>query len=364
MERRATLKDLAGKTGLSISAVSLALRKPRELPAATVTRVRRAADELGYVPDPALSALAAYRNQQRVRRDFAVIALVSNWSSRDEWLRRRSAQALIEGAAARATALGYTLRHFWSREGGVSLARFSRVLAARGIRGVILAPFEDPEARFDLAWEQFSVVTVERPALYARFSHVVPNYYADMLLAWDQLRARGYRRIGLALDGDLAERVAHQWEAAHSFEQSRDRAGGAAVPTLLLRPDDPPSRLIDWVRQHRPEAVISRSDRAFQTMTAAGQRVPRDLGYVSLNVVDDAPGVSGILQPRDVMGAAAVDALNSLLLLSHRGPNECSVGTHVDGLWHEGRTVRPLFAGRRAGATPKTPSRAAPVVSP
>jgi DNA-binding LacI/PurR family transcriptional regulator len=305
-----------------------------------VARVQRAAQELDYRPDPGLSALAAYRSRLRVRQEFGVIAIVSNWSSRTEWSQRKSAQKLIDGATARASALGYILQHFWSREGGASPARFSRMLVSRGIRGIILAPFERPESRFDLDWENFSVVTIERPALYTRFHHVVPNYYADMLLAWDQLRARGYQRIGLVLDGELAERVAHQWEAAHSFEQNRHSAGEPAVPTLLLNAGDSAATVTRWIRRHRPDAVISRSDRAFQPMIGAGVRVPQDIGYVSLNTVDDAPDVSGILQLRDAMGAAAVDALNALLLLSARGPSEFSQGTHVDGVWHEGRTVR------------------------
>ena len=338
--RRATLKDIALRTRLSLSAVSLALRKPGALPAATVARIRRAAMALDYSPDPALSALSAYRSRQRVRRDFSVIALVSNWPGRDDWIARPAAQKLWEGAAARATALGYTLQHFWAREGGATLPRFSQVLVARGIRGVILAPFEKPDARFDLAWENFAVVTIERPARYTTFHHVVPNYYADVRLAWSQLRKRGYRRIGLAIDADLAERVAHQWEAAHAFEQSAVGGGVGTVPTFVSRASDPPARVLDWVGRHRPDAIVSRSDCVYAALKAAGMRIPAELGYVSLNVVDDAPGVTGILQPRDVMGAAAVDALNGLLLVSQRGPGAHAVGTHVDGEWHEGRTLR------------------------
>lgn len=338
--RRTTLRDIARRTRLSLSAVSLALRRPGALPAATVARVRRAAAALDYAPDPALSALSAYRSRQRVRRDFSVIALVSDWAGRDDWFGRPAARKLWEGATARATALGYTLQHFWAREGGATPARFSQVLVARGVRGVILAPLEKPDARFDLAWENFAVVTVERPARYTTFHHVVPNYYADMLLAWSELRRRGYRRIGLVIDAGLAERVAHQWEAAHAFEQSTAGRGAAAVPTFVSEPGDPPARLLDWVERHRPDAIVSRSDGACDALRAAGIRLPADLGYVSLNVVDDAPGVSGILQPRDVMGAAAVDALNGLLLVSQRGPGAHAVGTHVDGEWHEGRTLR------------------------
>jgi len=341
--RRATLRDVAQRARLSLSAVSLALRRPAALPPATVARVRRAAAALGYTPDPALSALAAYRSARRVHRDFAVIALVSNWARREDWFRRASAQALWEGATTRARALGYSLQHLWAREDGATPARFGQILLNRGIRGLILAPFEDPEARFDLPWEHFAVVAVERPARHPRFHHVVPGYFADLLLVWDQMRRRGYRRIGLVLDHGLAERAAHQWEAAHAFEQQRGSAT-AVVPTCVIRGADGGAGVLGWLRRHRPDAIVSRSDLAFPALRAAGVRFPADLGYASLNVVDDAPGVSGILQPREVMGAAAVDALNAQLLVSQLGPGPHSLGTQVDGVWHEGATLRPLPA--------------------
>lgn len=335
---RPTLKDVAARTKLSVAAVSMALRDHRSLPASTIARVKKAAAALGYAPDPALSALAAHRMRLRVRRDFSVIALVSNWPRRDDWLRRESAQRLIAGATERARTLGYTLQHFWAREGGMSAARLSSVLAARGIRGVILAPFEKPGDRFELDWPQFAVVTIERPAHYACFHHIVPNYFADMLLTWAHLRARGYERIGLVLDAGLAERAAHQWEAAHAFELSR--VGAKPVPTLVVGETKRPAEMRAWLCLHRPDAVVSRCDGVLEAAAAEGLRVPRDLGYASLNVVDDATGVSGIFQHRDVIGATAVDVLNSLLHRNHRGAHELSQGTQIDGSWREGRTLR------------------------
>jgi LacI family transcriptional regulator len=336
---RTTLKEIARHTGLSVAAVSMALRNHVSLPAATIARVKRAAKKLNYTPDPAGSALAAHRQRLRVRQDFSVIAIVSNWPSRNEWARLEGARRLIAGATERARAYGYELQHLWAREDGMTPARFSRVLTARGIRGIIVAPLEDPASRFDLAWDTFSVVTIERPFHYACFHHIVPNYYADLRLTWHRLRERGYVRIGLVVDAGLAERGAHQWEAAHAFEQSRSAPADAVIPALVVDRANPQSAIRDWLRRHRPDAVISRCGEFLATATALNLRVPRDLGYASLNVIDDAPGVSGILQHRDVMGATAVDVLHSLLHRNHRGPHEVAQGTQIDGSWHEGRTL-------------------------
>ena len=348
MEKRTTLKDIAHDAGLSVSAVSLALRNPKALPESTVKRVRDSAKRLNYSPDPAMSALAAHRSRLRVHRDFSVIALVANWSDKSEWIQRESAKKLMEGAESRARSLGYSLQYFWSRDHGASPRRFGDILINRGIRGIILAPFENPMERFDLPWDQFSVVSIERPFHYTNFHHVVPNYYADMLLAWEKLWEYGYRRIGLVLDADLANRVAHQWEAAHNFEQLSRGRKETVVPTLILGPNSGERDIANWMKECKPEVVISRSWTNCQIMVSLGYKVPEEIGYVSLNIVDDDPGVSGIHQCRDIMGEVAVDVLNSLLLISHRGPIKASIGSQVDGEWRDGKTIRTDFKSKCA----------------
>ena len=103
--KRPTLKDIAQRTGLSIAAVSMALRKHSSIPKTTQERVRKMADQLRYTPDPALSALAAHRNNLRVHNNFSVIGLISNWKERDAWTRLQSAKEVIEGAKSRALSL-------------------------------------------------------------------------------------------------------------------------------------------------------------------------------------------------------------------------------------------------------------------
>ena len=344
--QRVRLKDVAEKAGLSVAAVSMALKNHRSLPATTIQRVKALADEMGYAPDPALSALAAHRSRLRVNKDFSVIGLVSNWSTEDAWTQLPSAQAVIEGAKARALELGFTIHHMWSRSENQSASRFNQILHTRGIRGLILAPFEDPEDRLELDWNQYSVVTVEKPFHYTHFHHVVQNHYSDLLLAWEEIRKRGYQRIGLVVRDDLANRWGHQWESAHRLAQFSTNTQEETIPTLQLKGTDKNEHLDmvkSWLQLFKPEAVISRCDCFFEAAKDLGLKIPDDVGYVSLNVTDDVEGASGIHQHRDVMGATAVDVLNSLLQRNFRGEHAVSVGTQVDGSWFEGDTLLEGF---------------------
>ncbi len=337
--KRPTLKDIAQRTGLSIAAVSMALRKHSSIPKTTQERVRKIADQLRYTPDPALSALAAHRNNLRIHNNFSVIGLISNWKERDAWTRLQSAKEVIEGAKNRALELGFTLQHLWAGEDGLSPKRFSQILKTRGIRGIILAPFEEYEDSFELDWDTFSVVTIEKPALYPHFHHIMQNQYSDYLLCWEKLRSRGYTRVGLVVRSDLADRASHQWEAAHSYAQSQTESRLDPIPILNLGKSQRADTIRTWLHRYRPQAVISRCDYFFEAAKAEGIEVPEDIAYVSLNISDDRSGVSGIYQHRKTMGASAIDVLNSLLQRNQRGPNEVSIGTQVDGSWRKGDTL-------------------------
>ena len=61
--RRPTLRDVAELCGVSHITVSRVVRGRHVVRAETAARVEAAIKEVGYKPDPALSALAAYRMQ-------------------------------------------------------------------------------------------------------------------------------------------------------------------------------------------------------------------------------------------------------------------------------------------------------------
>ena len=120
------------------------------------------------------------------------------------------------------------------------------------------------------------------------------------------------------------------------------------MPTLELSENNQFEQIRTWIRTHRPQAVIGRCENFIAAANAEGLRVPEDIGYISLNVVDDEPGASGIDQHRDIMGATAVDVLNTLLQRNQRGLQPASIGTQIDGTWHKGSTLSPRGPTKKA----------------
>jgi len=58
-----TIRDVAQSAGVSTSTVSLAFNDPKRVSAKTLARIRRAAEELGYVADPLAQSLARGRSR-------------------------------------------------------------------------------------------------------------------------------------------------------------------------------------------------------------------------------------------------------------------------------------------------------------
>ena len=58
----ATIKQIAERCGVSVSTVNKALNGAEDVSRSTITRVRKAAEEMGYVPNAAARALKTSRS--------------------------------------------------------------------------------------------------------------------------------------------------------------------------------------------------------------------------------------------------------------------------------------------------------------
>ncbi|MGH7955475.1 MAG: LacI family DNA-binding transcriptional regulator, partial [Opitutaceae bacterium] len=211
MKRRPSIRDIATRIGASHTTVSLALRNDPRITPATRQRVRRAARELGYHVDAVVSSLMARLRTMRAKPVQATLGFVTAWPTRNGWRSASNLQRFFVGAERRARDLGYALDELWLDEPGMTGERMTRILRARGIRGLILNSLPAAGGTLRLGWNHFACVTKGLTVVHPPVHRVVSSHYEDMQLVLHELARRRYRRIGLVLSEALSVRVDRAW---------------------------------------------------------------------------------------------------------------------------------------------------------
>ena len=151
-------RDIAHSMGVSQVAVSLALRGDRSVSAGLRKRVRAMAKQMGYRPNPYVSTLMSHIRSGRKATDKGVLALLADVYREEDWLRHESYRVYYKGVARRSAELGFKLELFFLMEPGMTAAKVDRILYARGIRGLILAPPYLGNRKLAMQWNRYACV--------------------------------------------------------------------------------------------------------------------------------------------------------------------------------------------------------------
>ena len=354
MNKPPTYHEIARQAGVSIAAVSFALRNGRKVSAETRERVQRVARELGYQPNPLLAAYQAEVRARKPRKFQATLAWINDHPQQDFWTDTPYNRAYWEPASRRAAELGYKLDNLWLPDLNLetpeeNVRKFLRILRARGIHGVIL-PMLMLSHHGTLEWEGCATVLLgeyQRLMLHARTAlpptarncqhhQVNPDHFHNIALAVRSLTARGYRRIGLVIspwydmmtDGLCAGGF---WSEQRELP-ARRRLPPYSEPTL--------GKLSPWLKRHRPDVVIGYQMELRAAVEAEKLRIPQDIGLVHLNLAADVPDWSGINQQPDQIAAATVDLVAANLQHNERGTPCFTKEVLIKGRWVDGKTTR------------------------
>jgi LacI family transcriptional regulator len=340
---RVTLADIARATDLSKNAVSLALRGDPQIPEATRERVQRAADKLGYQPNALVSHLMAQLGAGRSRRFRAKLALVNANRDRDAFKLHPTIPTYVAGCEARAAKLGYGFDRFWLHDPALTAERFARILAARGIKGVVLVGLMDtnrlPEPLRPI-WEKWpTVVTGVRtrePAL--AFASV--DHHELVLTAFERVRALGYRRPGLVLD-DVIDRLVERRFSAGFLTAQRELTAADRLPIFgqVPRDDVPPPEFRPWLERERPDVIFTLYNNVLAWLATSAWRVPDDVGVVQLEWRASRPEIAGMNQHNFAAGEAAVDMVVNQLHHGEAGAQEFPRATLVGATWVDGASA-------------------------
>lgn len=309
--RRPTLADVARRAEMSPAAVSLILndRPGSRLSAEAVERVRAAAAELGYRPNPAAQSLRLGKTR--------TIGFVS-----DQVTLTRYASAMIGGVLEAARAHGRTV--LMSETGrGDGLSEAVEEMVDRRVDGLLIGLMAARVIEVPPTPGQLPIVLVNGASPDGRPCVLPAERLAGKAVA-RYLVARGHRRIGIV--GDLPGEMT----ALTASATIRDRFAGIASalagegiePARVDIPGWSPEvgyeyggRLLD----ERPEltAVIAGNDNVafgiYQAAAERGLRIPDDLSIVSFDDEELAaylrPGLTTARLPYEEMGRLGVEML-------------------------------------------------------
>lgn len=340
-QRKVRIQDIADRAGVSAMTVSLALRNSPKIPPATCDRIKRLAEQMGYRPNPLISALMANMRAGRRRKEDLVLGFVSAFTTRDHWQAIPIYQRYFEGASERAHSLGFQLQPFWMGAPEMTPDRFSEILSARGIPGMIICPIPQPGGSLSLAWERFASVALGYSLGDPHLHRACSNQFHTMMTAMTNLARLGYRRIGLCMLAGDDRRTDHNRIAPYLYHYYQV-FDSPHLPVGLFEDWSDKGMFLEWVRETQPEAIIT--TRAFlrDWLLEAGLRIPEDIGLVLLDVFESDFPCAGIDQRSETVGAAAADLLTGQLYRNERGiPGEPKT-TLIEGRWVEGPTVREV----------------------
>ncbi|MDQ8198157.1 LacI family DNA-binding transcriptional regulator [Pelagicoccus enzymogenes] len=351
---RVTLQQIADRDGTHVTTVSLALRNSPKLNDATRARIQKLADEMGYVPDPALNALVAYRRGSKAKPNSETLAYITNWTSRLGWQEHPAHAQFFEGATAAAESMGYRLEHFWLSEPHLSHQRLSKILEHRGIRGLIVASHSrQMEAELKLDWPNFSGVKIDFFPHEPQLSGVTNNQIQVARLAVRKALESGARRIGLVMHRGWDMSVDRRWTAGFLVEQAllpeADR-----IPICYFPEETPrsawenetesevrisPDAFRSWYQRWKPEVIIGCHSFLADALPSCKLSIPQHFSLIDLFLYEENPSFAGLLQNHRQVGTAAVELLAGQLVRNSFGIPDIPTLTLVEANWSEGASL-------------------------
>ena len=336
--RRVTLRHLATKLGFHLSTVSLALRNSPKLPARTCRKVQKLARRMGYRPDPMLTAISVYRKIEASPRYQATIAWINNWPGRRDMLGNHTHREYCEGARERAEECGYVLEDFWLLEPGLKTEKLGRVFKARNIQALLFAPQPKAQPLPAFRYDDFFAVaigyTIQPPVLNCVTNH----HFHTMNLLLKHLQEMNYRRIGLCMDSVWDDKVENCWLGGMTLWHWKN-PGLKVVPPFREQFSEVKA-FQAWLRRDKPDVIISH-DRFAEALKNLDYRIPRDIGFASLDLNPEEKYLSGACQNSRLIGRKAVNFLIDMLHSGERGIPRFPSRLLVESEWRPGKTLRP-----------------------
>lgn len=334
-----TMRHVAEAVGVATSTVSKALRHDPSIPEARCREIHAAAERLGYRPDPMVATLMAQLHHRRRRSDPHNIAWIDLWEAKRSEV-AKGLDLLLRGARQRAGELGYGIEIYRAGLEKISPERLRRMLTSRGQWGLIFPPVPESAMRFLFDLRGFVGVKIGTSLHEPVMHRVAPSHFRGCVLAFERLRERGLRRIGLVLSPEMNERVEGKWLGAFLFCQQRLPADQRVTP-LVAEPEDREA-FVRWLQHEKPDAVLIAEETPLQGLRISSRGSPKRSVIAWLLRPEGLPGEGRLDQRHEQMGRVAVEMVVAQIHRNERGNPSDPYEILIDSVWVEPEKIARL----------------------
>lgn len=337
------MRDLAREVGVSVSAVSLALRNSPKISKEKREEIFRVASEIGYVKDGRVSELMEHLRVYRNTKQMSTVAVIISDIRRSELNDFPRIRSQMEGIEEEAQANGYGVDFMFLMDLGVSPSRLRNILVARGIKGVVLLPFQTGIGKLDMDISDFCVSTAGYSIIDPMTHRACPNYLQMMDEALEQICRLGYKRIGFIMTYAVGG-IGHKLYSSSYLYYSTLIEESEQIP-ILRRRDIGTTGIQKWMDKYKPDVVVS-SGMVYRTLLDLGYSIPDDLGFASLELSEDHKDASGVDHRHRLVGRETLKLTFSDINLNQSGTPENPKVVLVDSHFKDGNTLRKVGRAR------------------
>jgi LacI family transcriptional regulator len=334
-------KDIANALGITQAAVSMALRGDRSISEDMRRKVFKKAVEMGYQPNAYLATWMSRVRTGKKSRDQAIIAMLIEAGSIKEWQTITAHRVFYEGAVQRATELGFSIEPFFLQQPEMNADKMDQILRARGIKGIILAPPYHGNRTLNLRWEQYAAVGVGIGWEKQELNRVAFDTLHNYIVAFENLRELGYRRIGTVLTEGYVRGNRRGMKCYTGYLECQDAIPKKNRIPIFTKdlPPEIPEAFEAWLAKWQPDVLLTMVGDEKLWLDSLGLKVPKDIGMACLAHPHNK-SFARIDEKSEVVGASAAELVAAQIARSEFGPPTYPKTTLIEGQWIGGLTVR------------------------
>ena len=234
--------------------VSLALRESPEVSATIRESVLAECDRQGYRANPMISSWMSLVSRSETELAKTKIAFFTNLK-RDPRTMPPHMADLLSGVRQRSAVLGFEVLEFYELKGSGKLREAFREIAALGVRGVMLGPWDRQMDFPSFPWERYCWVCVGHSSEFPVHT-VLYDHLQETRRALERLTADGFERIGYV--NFASHEAVHSHKSLAAYLEWQEHAKERdQLPFLRVAGVHESRKIGDWIERHSPDCIIS-----------------------------------------------------------------------------------------------------------